>query len=138
MLLTGTRSRQRVPGALGYGTDTYEVSRAMAALSVLPGVRAAASDTILAPDGFSCRDQIRDGSGREAGHVAELRRRSGLAAGRDAAAFKGGDSSGAEEGGCPSSAGGQPVRLPSKLGRLAEASLIPASKTVLASVRPKT
>ena len=41
----------------------------------------------------------------------------------------------AEEGGCPSSAGGQPVRLPSKLGRLAEASLIPASKTVLASDR---
>jgi Fe-S oxidoreductase len=35
-------------------------------------VRAAASDTILAADGFSCRHQIRDDSGREARHVARV------------------------------------------------------------------
>jgi Fe-S oxidoreductase len=56
-------------GAFGYGADTYEVSMAMGELSLLPAVRAAAADTLIAADGFSCRHQIRDGSGRQPRHV---------------------------------------------------------------------
>jgi len=61
-------------GAFGYGADTYEVSMAMGELSVLPTVRAAAADTLIAADGFSCRHQIRDGTGREPRHVVLILR----------------------------------------------------------------
>jgi len=56
-------------GAFGYCADTYEVSMAMGELSLLPTVRAAAADTLIAADGFSCRHQIRDGTGRQPRHV---------------------------------------------------------------------
>ena len=59
-------------GAFGYGADTHEASMAMAELSLLPAVRKAAADTIIAADGFSCRHQIADGSGRQAVHIAIL------------------------------------------------------------------
>ncbi len=59
-------------GAFGYGADTYEASIAMGELSLLPAVRQAAPDTLIAADGFSCRHQIRDGTGREALHVARI------------------------------------------------------------------
>jgi FAD/FMN-containing dehydrogenase/Fe-S oxidoreductase len=58
-------------GAFGYGADTIEVSRAMAELSLLPAVRQAGHAIIVA-DGISCRQQIRDGTGREAVHVAKV------------------------------------------------------------------
>jgi FAD/FMN-containing dehydrogenase/Fe-S oxidoreductase len=61
-------------GAFGYAADTYEVSMAMGELSLLPAVRRAAPETIIAADGFSCRHQIRDGTGREARHVARVLR----------------------------------------------------------------
>ncbi len=61
-------------GAFGYAADTFDTSMAMAELSLLPAVRKAAPDTIVAADGFSCRHQIRDGSGREARHVARILR----------------------------------------------------------------
>ena len=59
-------------GAFGYGADTYDTSVAMGELSLLPAVRKAAPDTILAADGFSCRHQIADGTGREPLHVARI------------------------------------------------------------------
>ncbi|HXL68820.1 MAG TPA: heterodisulfide reductase-related iron-sulfur binding cluster, partial [Xanthobacteraceae bacterium] len=59
-------------GAFGYGADTIDVSLKMGELSLLPAVREAASDTIVVADGTSCRQQIRDGAGREAIHVARL------------------------------------------------------------------
>jgi Fe-S oxidoreductase len=59
-------------GAFGYDAQTIDVSRAMGELSLLPAVRAAPADTILAADGTSCRHQIADGSGREARHVAQI------------------------------------------------------------------
>jgi Fe-S oxidoreductase len=37
---------------------------------LLPAVRKADADTIIVADGTSCRQQIRDGTGREAIHVA--------------------------------------------------------------------
>jgi Fe-S oxidoreductase len=61
-------------GAFGYGADTYEVSMAMGALSLLPAVRNAAPETVIAADGFSCRHQIRDGTGRTGLHVARILR----------------------------------------------------------------
>jgi Fe-S oxidoreductase len=59
-------------GAFGYGADTIDVSYAMGELSLLPAVRKAEADTIVVADGTSCRQQIRDGTGREAMHVARV------------------------------------------------------------------
>jgi len=42
----------------------------MAELSLLPAVRKAEPDTLVLADGTSCRHQIKDGSGRDALHVA--------------------------------------------------------------------
>jgi Fe-S oxidoreductase len=61
-------------GSFGYQTETYATSIAMAELSLLPAVRAARPDTIIAADGFSCRHQIADGTGRKPQHVASILR----------------------------------------------------------------
>lgn len=61
-------------GAFGYAAETYDVSRSMGELSLLPAVRNASGSCFIAADGFSCRHQIRDGTGREARHVAVLLR----------------------------------------------------------------
>ena len=55
-------------GAFGYQAETQDASRAMAELSLLPAVRAAAADALIVADGTSCRHQIRDLAGREAVH----------------------------------------------------------------------
>ncbi len=59
-------------GAFGYRADTVDVSHAMGELSLLPAVRKAADDDVVVADGTSCRHQIRDGTGREAMHVARV------------------------------------------------------------------
>ena len=59
-------------GSFGYQAETYEVSKAMAELSLAPAVRAAAPDTLIVADGTSCRHQISDFGGREALHVARV------------------------------------------------------------------
>src|SRR5215475_11347265 len=59
-------------GAFGYGADTIDVSLKMAELSLLPAVRGADADTLVVADGTSCRHQIKDGSGRQALHVARV------------------------------------------------------------------
>ncbi|MDA9499839.1 FAD-binding and (Fe-S)-binding domain-containing protein [Bradyrhizobium sp. CCBAU 11357] len=59
-------------GAFGYGADTYDASIEMAELSLLPAVRRADRDTLVVADGTSCRHQIRDGTKREALHVARV------------------------------------------------------------------
>jgi hypothetical protein len=59
-------------GAFGYGADTIDVSLKMAELSLLPAVRKADADTLILADGTSCRHQIKDGTGREALHVARV------------------------------------------------------------------
>ena len=48
----------------------------MGELALLPAVRAAAPDAPIVAEGFSCRHQIKDGSGRDAVHVAVLLARS--------------------------------------------------------------
>ncbi|HZS63508.1 MAG TPA: FAD-linked oxidase C-terminal domain-containing protein [Xanthobacteraceae bacterium] len=59
-------------GAFGYGADTIDVSLAMGELTLLPAVRKADGDAIIVADGTSCRQQVRDGTGREAVHVARV------------------------------------------------------------------
>ncbi len=61
-------------GAFGYAADTYDTSMAMGEVSLLPAVRKADAETIIAADGFSCRHQIHDGTGRKARHVASIMR----------------------------------------------------------------
>ncbi len=59
-------------GAFGYGAETYDASMAMGELSLLPAVRKAPSETVIAADGFSCRHQIADGANRSTRHVATI------------------------------------------------------------------
>ena len=59
-------------GAFGYEAQHFDISMKMAESRLLPAVRGAASTTLVVADGFSCRHQIRDGSGREALHAARV------------------------------------------------------------------
>ncbi len=59
-------------GAFGYEAEHFDLSLRMAELNLLPTVRAAGNDTVVVADGTSCRHQIRDGTGREALHVARV------------------------------------------------------------------
>jgi Fe-S oxidoreductase len=62
-------------GSFGFDAEHYEVSMRMGELSLLPKVRSADAATLLIADGTSCRHQIRDGTGREAVHVARVLQR---------------------------------------------------------------
>jgi len=62
-------------GSFGLEAEHYAASVAMGELALLPAVRAAAPETLIVADGFSCRHQIADGSGRQAIHVAVLLQR---------------------------------------------------------------
>ena len=59
-------------GAFGYEAEHYEMSMKMGELGVLPAVRAVGDDVVIVADGTSCRQQIRDGTGRRAMHVARV------------------------------------------------------------------
>jgi Fe-S oxidoreductase len=59
-------------GTFGYEAKHYDVSMKMAELSLLPAVRTAAPETLIVADGFSCRHQVADGTGRDALHVARV------------------------------------------------------------------
>ncbi|RKT49945.1 hypothetical protein DFR40_3088 [Azonexus fungiphilus] len=59
-------------GSFGLEAEHHDASLAMAELALLPAIRAASADTLIVADGFSCRHQIADGSGRQAVHVAVL------------------------------------------------------------------
>jgi Fe-S oxidoreductase len=61
-------------GAFGYEVEHYEVSMEMAERRLLPAVREQSADTIIVAAGVSCRQQIKDGAGREALHPAEVLR----------------------------------------------------------------
>ena len=56
-------------GLFGYEREHYDVSMRMGERVLFPAVRAAEGD-VVAP-GTSCREQIRDGTGREALHPAQ-------------------------------------------------------------------
>jgi Fe-S oxidoreductase len=59
-------------GSFGFEHDKYEISAAIGELELLPAVRKAPPDWLIIADGFSCREQIAQGSGRHALHLAEV------------------------------------------------------------------
>jgi Fe-S oxidoreductase len=59
-------------GSFGFEAEHYEVSLRIGELSVLPKMRAAAPETLLAACGTSCRHQIADGTGRQARHIVRI------------------------------------------------------------------
>jgi FAD/FMN-containing dehydrogenase/Fe-S oxidoreductase len=59
-------------GPFGFEAGKFEVSKAIASQGLLPAVQAAASTTLIVTDGFSCREQIAQLSGRRAMHLAEV------------------------------------------------------------------
>ena len=61
-------------GSFGFEANHYDVSMRVAELVLLPAVRNATADTLIVADGFSCREQIAQGTGRRAVHVAHALR----------------------------------------------------------------
>jgi FAD/FMN-containing dehydrogenase/Fe-S oxidoreductase len=62
-------------GAFGFERgQRYEVSIRCAERALVPEIRRAPADTLILADGFSCREQIRQLTGRRALHLAEVLR----------------------------------------------------------------
>jgi FAD/FMN-containing dehydrogenase/Fe-S oxidoreductase len=59
-------------GSFGFEHDKYDISLAIGELELLPAVRNAPEDTLIVADGFSCREQISQCTGRKALHLAEV------------------------------------------------------------------
>ncbi len=62
-------------GSFGFEKSHAAVSLAIGERVILPAVRAASPDTLVLADGFSCREQIFQATGRRAIHLAEAIRR---------------------------------------------------------------
>jgi FAD/FMN-containing dehydrogenase/Fe-S oxidoreductase len=62
-------------GSFGFEAGPrHDVSRQVGELGILPAVRAAPRSTLVLADGFSCRTQIEQGTGRRGLHLAEALR----------------------------------------------------------------
>jgi FAD/FMN-containing dehydrogenase/Fe-S oxidoreductase len=59
-------------GPFGFEREKFAVSQTLGERVLLPAVRAAAPETILVADGFSCREQISQNTTRRAVHFAEV------------------------------------------------------------------
>jgi FAD/FMN-containing dehydrogenase/Fe-S oxidoreductase len=59
-------------GSFGYEAEHVDISLKMAERRLLPAVRNASHHTIIVASGVSCRQQIKDGTGRRALHPAEV------------------------------------------------------------------
>lgn len=59
-------------GSFGFEKQKYEVSLAIGELELLPAVRKAPSDCLIIADGFSCREQISQCTGRATLHLAQV------------------------------------------------------------------
>jgi Fe-S oxidoreductase len=57
-------------GSFGYERGKYDVSMACGERVLLPRVRAAEKDVLVLADGFSCREQIAEGTDRRALHLS--------------------------------------------------------------------
>jgi FAD/FMN-containing dehydrogenase/Fe-S oxidoreductase len=74
----GVDFRQPAPGccgmagSFGFERDKYDISMAIGELELLPAVRSAPADCLIIADGFSCREQIAQGTDRHALHLAEV------------------------------------------------------------------
>jgi FAD/FMN-containing dehydrogenase/Fe-S oxidoreductase len=59
-------------GSFGFDEEKYEVSMAIGELELLPAVRQAPAGSLIIADGFSCREQIAQCTGRHSLHLAEV------------------------------------------------------------------
>ncbi len=59
-------------GSFGFRPETYETSLKIADLALMPKVRGLSRASLVVANGFSCREQIEDLSGRETLHLAEV------------------------------------------------------------------
>ena len=59
-------------GSFGFEDSKYDVSVAIGELELLPAVRKAPPDWFVIANGFSCREQIAQGTDRQALHLAEI------------------------------------------------------------------
>jgi FAD/FMN-containing dehydrogenase/Fe-S oxidoreductase len=59
-------------GSFGFERDKYKISQAIGELELLPAVRRAPADWLIIANGFSCREQISQGTSRHALHLAEV------------------------------------------------------------------
>jgi Fe-S oxidoreductase len=59
-------------GSFGFENDKHSVSLAIGERKLLPAVRQAPISTMIIADGFSCREQIAQETGRQALHLAEV------------------------------------------------------------------
>ena len=59
-------------GPFGFEKDKYAVSQAIGERVLLPAVRSTPQDALIVTDGFSCREQIEQATGRRALHLAEV------------------------------------------------------------------
>jgi FAD/FMN-containing dehydrogenase/Fe-S oxidoreductase len=69
-------------GSFGFRRDGYEISMKLGERALLPAVRAANAEELVIADGFSCREQIRQATGRTPLHLAEVIREALHAAAR--------------------------------------------------------
>ncbi len=61
-------------GAFGFEREHYDIAMQCGERVILPAVRAADPDTLIIADGFSCREQIAQGTRRTALHLADVLR----------------------------------------------------------------
>ena len=59
-------------GSFGFEAEKYDLSMQIGERGLLPAVREADASTLVIADGFSCREQIAQGSDRHALHLAEV------------------------------------------------------------------
>jgi len=59
-------------GSFGYESEHYDISREMGERALLPAVREVGEDTTVVAAGVSCRQQIKQGTGRQALHPAQV------------------------------------------------------------------
>lgn len=58
-------------GSFGYEAEHYDVSKKIAESILVPAIRSTDEDTVIVANGFSCRHQISDFTGRKAVHWVE-------------------------------------------------------------------
>ncbi|WP_244797619.1 FAD-binding and (Fe-S)-binding domain-containing protein [Caballeronia grimmiae] len=59
-------------GSFGFDTKHYDLSQKIGENVLFPAIRETDSDTVVITNGFSCREQIHDGTGRRVMHIAEF------------------------------------------------------------------
>ena len=59
-------------GSFGFKQEHYDISLTIGEQVLLPKVRETSTDTLVIADGFSCREQIFQRTGRQVIHMAEV------------------------------------------------------------------